>query len=329
MLWTDDQGLQLEGCLNIIERTSKAMHRRFGHKFVAKEELHLFVFSTVEGIRGYEPKGGLFGSSRDYVGFYAWAFQPRIVCLRGLADLFPLDFSNYLAHEYAHRLHLQQGRSSFPLWLVEGVATWIAAEVAPPRPSLLLGRRRIWSYLNASGSLIEGEDLAAMSSLDSGPRLADQGIRQICLREVAFYMQSQCLFDWLYTNCREALVQASLCPSKSPVSNPRQFTKHFKYTPNKAMTHALEAHRAVMEEPVIEEPGERSLREASVRRFYDILSDTDSSAATQRLVLRLLPSVAFGLDAGPVRAFHRRSQGELRDIAALTLDLLAEDRHHS
>lgn len=169
VLWTDDQGLQLENCLNIIERTSKAMYRRFGHKFVAKEELRLFVFSGVEGIRGYEPKGGLFGSSRDYVGFYTWAFQPRIVCLRGLADLFPLDFSNYLAHEYAHRLHLQQGRSSFPLWLVEGVATWIAAEVAPPRPSLLLGRRRIWSYLNASGSLIEGEELAAISSLDSDP----------------------------------------------------------------------------------------------------------------------------------------------------------------
>lgn len=95
------------------------------------------------------------------------------------------------------------------------------------------------------------------------------------------------------------------------------------------MAHALEAHRAVMEEPVIEAPAERSLRKASVRRFYEILSDTDSSAATQRLVLRLLPSVAFGLDAEPVRAFHRRSQGELRDIAALTLDLLAEDRHHS
>lgn len=230
-----------------------------------------WVFSTVEGIRGYEPKGGLFGSSRDYVGFYTWAFQPRIVCLRGLLDLFPLDFSNYLAHEYAHRLHLQRGRSSFPLWFVEGVATWIAAEVAPARPSLLLGRRRIWSYLNSSRSLIEGEELAAISSLNSGPRLADQSIRHNCLREVAFYMQSQYLFDWLYTNCREALVQAALYPAKSPISNPCQFSEHFKYTPNEAMAHALEAHGAVMEDPVTEEPGERSLREASVHRFYEKL----------------------------------------------------------
>jgi len=39
--------------------------------------------------------------------------------------------------------------------------------------------------------------------------------------------------------------------------------------------------------------------------------------------LRLLPTLAFGLDAELLRAFHRSSRGELKEVAALALDMLA------
>ncbi|HKK17375.1 MAG TPA: TM2 domain-containing protein, partial [Opitutales bacterium] len=300
MLWTDCEDLKLEPCLATMERTSEIMQSRLDGKLLADGSLRLFVFLHIDAMWRYAPTGKRFGLPEDYVGFYTRPFQPRIVVLSGLADLFPLDFHNYLAHEYVHYLHLRAGWTSLPLWIVEGLATWIASEVRPPPPSLILGRRRLWTYLESSRSLLAGGELAQIGPLFGDRRLADQSVRSRYLREMALYAQSQCLFDWLYTQRRERLIEATLNPAGALVAAPGQFQEHFEISPDEAMANAMEARRVALEEPVIEDHQAKALRERSAHKLYQVLSDPAATAASQRMALRLLPSIAFDLDVKPL-----------------------------
>ncbi len=326
-LWTDHEETTLAACLETMGRTRNIMHLMLGRDIGHDARLRLWIFSRTGSMLRYSPECLKRRFPVSFAGYYTSAWHPRIVLTREFGGLFPLDSRDHIAHEYTHHLHLYGYRHLPPVFLIEGVAIAVAAAVAPPAPAILHARQRCLDYLEARGALLGGDELIGLNQTMDCFTPANPSVPHAKeLRAMAIYMQSRYLFDWLCARHREPLVEALTNPAKAPVDTPGKFLARFGVPPGKAMAAALEAARLVGRSLDAEPAGDRAARRKSVETLFSTLLDpADGESASKTMALRLLPSLAHGLDITPLREFHKTSEGPLRDAAALAIDMLDHD----
>jgi hypothetical protein len=299
--------------------TAGAFAALTGQSAGVEHKLRCLVFEKRASFDRYNRK--LFRSDVKFVGYYSGVAGSRIILDREWANLFPADWRNILAHEYAHFLDHRCLSKNRERWLEEGLAQHLAKQSGPPplhAPGSLARALRTWRM---RGLLFSGADLISLDALALEELARDWRSELSATRHWAFYLQSAGLFQWLRDNHPGKLLARLRSQGDRNTCPVKNFQAGFGLSPDEAMQQWLAT--LSLEVPAPPDIPSSNVRNQIDHKLLPLLAAKDADSDDRRLAIRYLAFGGYMWRADRLIAIAENSQDPLRQEAWHALECLA------